>query len=59
MFKKILLISLCLILSACGNTDSVAETPTSEKPPMIVESFGSSYNRIIRSTLEMSSTGMI
>lgn len=59
MFKKIILLSACIILSGCGNTTLSPELPISEKIPVSVESFESSYLRIMRNTLSMTSSGMI
>ncbi len=59
MFNKILFLSICLILSACGNTASWPETPIKTNLPLQEETFESNYARIIEDTLSMSSTGMI
>ena len=58
MFQKIFLLTLCLILSACGNTEAPSKTVSSVHTSSKIETFESNYARIIESTLSLSSTGL-
>jgi hypothetical protein len=60
MIKKILLLSVCLFVSSCGNsTPSPSQEKITETPPPKIETFESNYAKIIRNNFTLTNTGML